>query len=214
MIKIYGRFSSLNVQKVMWMVSEIDLEYEHINVGGSFGGLDTPKFLAMNPHGKIPVVDDYGFIVWESHSILRYLAAKYAETGYWPHDPGERSLINRWMDWGQTALQPAFMDLFWGYFRTPEVQRNQPEIEKAIEACHKQYGVLDKILSEHDFLTGDYFTTADMPAGSTLYRYFNMGLPTPELPHLKAWYDRLAQRPGYQKWVMQDFFDLKGKLDY
>ena len=214
MLKIYGRFSSLNVQKVMWMIGELDLEYDHINVGGSVGGLDTPEFLTINPHGKVPVVDDNGFIVWESHSILRYLAAKFGESGYWPHDAAERSLINRWMDWGQTALQPAFMGLFWGFYRTPADQRDEQKIARYIEACHRQFGVLDQVLSNHDFLTGDYFTTADMPAGTTLYRYYNMDVPTPEMPHLKAWFDRLTQRPGYQKWVMQDFSELKGKTEY
>jgi len=214
MLKIYGRFSAINVQKVMWMVGELELEFEHFDVGGSAGGLDTPEFLSINPHARIPVIDDYGFIVWESHSILRYLAAKYGESGYWPRDPAGRSLINRWMDWGQTALQPAFIDLFWGYYRTPEGQHNNQLIDRYIKACHSQFAVLNKILSTHDFITGDYFTTADMPAGTLLFRYFNMGIPTPDLPNVKAWFERLTQRVGYQKWVMRDFSELKGKLDY
>src|ERR1700674_2390558 len=104
MLSVWGRKSSFNVQKVMWLVDELQLPHEHIPAGGSFGGLDAPEFLAMNPHGRVPVIDDGGVIVWESHAILRYLAAQYGRGRFWSHDAGERSSVERWMDWSQTTL--------------------------------------------------------------------------------------------------------------
>jgi len=120
MLKIWGRRNSFNVQKVMWLVGELGLEHEHINADGSFGGLDAPSFLAMNPHGRVPVIaDDDGTTVWESHTIIRYLAARYGLNTFCPADPAERSLADRWMDWALATLQPDFMDVFWGFYRPP-----------------------------------------------------------------------------------------------
>jgi glutathione S-transferase len=114
MLTVWGRRSSFNLQKVMWLVGELGLEHRHIEAGGRFGGLDTPEFTAMNPHGRVPVIDDDGTIVWESHAILRYLAARHGR--FWSDDPGARSQVDRWMDWSQTALQPDFlMGVFWGF---------------------------------------------------------------------------------------------------
>src|SRR5262245_62964304 len=115
MLKVWGRRSSFNVQKVMWLVGELGLPHAHIPAGGSFGGLDTPEFRAMNPHGRVPVIDDAGVVVWESHAVLRYLAARYGRPRFWSDDPAARSHADRWMDWSQTRLQPDFlMGVFWG----------------------------------------------------------------------------------------------------
>jgi glutathione S-transferase len=104
MLKVWGRCSAFNVQKVMWVVAELGLPHEHIDVGGAFGGLDDPAFLAMNPHGRIPVIDDAGLVVWESHAIIRYLCARYGSGTLWPRDAAERSFADRWMDWSATTL--------------------------------------------------------------------------------------------------------------
>src|ERR1700739_1511342 len=115
MLRIWGRRSSFNVQKVLWLVGELGLAHEHIPAGGSFGRLDEPAFRAMNPHGKVPVIEDGDVPGWESHAILRYLAARYGRGAFWSDDPAERSHAERWMDWAQTVLQPTFlMGIFWG----------------------------------------------------------------------------------------------------
>src|SRR5262245_18474713 len=120
MLTVWERSSSFNVQKVMWLVGELGLEHRHVDAGGRFGGLDTPEFRAMNPHGRVPVVEDGGSIVWESHAILRYLAARYGRGRFWSDDAGIRSQVDRCMDWAQTRLQPDFlMGIFWGFYRTP-----------------------------------------------------------------------------------------------
>lgn len=211
MLKLWGRTSAFNVQKIMWFLKELELDYEPMLVGGKYGGLDSPEFLAMNPHGRIPVLQDKEVVVWESHAILRYLAATYSNGTFWPTDPVTRSINDRWMDWAHTTLQPAFMKLFWGYYRTPEDQRDLPAIEAAIEQANVLFLALDHHLSQFAYMTGPGFTLADIPVGTTLYRYFHMGLPTLELEHVRAWYQRLAKRPAYQTSVMLPFEELKGR---
>lgn len=143
MLKIWGRRSSFNVQKVMWLVGELQLDHTHVDVGGKFGGLDTPAFLAMNPHGRVPVLEDGDVIVWESHAILRYLAARYGGERFWPADPAVRSLADRWMDWAHTSLQPDFLGgVFWGFYRTPDDQRNWPAIQAAVARSARHFGQL------------------------------------------------------------------------
>src|SRR5208282_5307977 len=147
MLKVWGRPNSFNVRKVMWLIGELGLEHERIDAGGSFGGLDRAEFLQMNPHGRIPVIDDAGAIVWESHTILRYLCARYAPGSFSAEDPAERSLADRWMDWSLATLQRDFMDLFWGFFRTPEDKRDWPWIRELVDRCARHYRILDEHLA-------------------------------------------------------------------
>lgn len=215
MIKIWGRRNSFNVQKVMWFMAELSLAYESIPAGGDFGGLDTPEFLRMNPHGRVPVIQDGKTIVWESHAILRYLAASYGQGQFWSNDAAERSQIDAWMDWSQTALQPDFlMGVFWGFYRTPEPQRDWSAIRKNMEACDRHFLLLNNILKDQLFLCGDKFTLADIPAGTTLYRYFELDIERPDIPHVEAWYKRLTERSAYRDHVMVPFGELQGCLEY
>ncbi len=210
MLKIWGRRNSANVQKVMWLVGEVGLAHERIDAGGPFGGLNDPKFLAMNPHGRVPVIEDDGAIVWESHSILRYLAARHQTESLWASDPAERSLADRWMDWTLASLQPAFGGVFLGFYRTPESKRNWPAIDAAVESCAEQFELLDRHLARQPYLAGDRLTLADFTAGTLLYRYFEMEIKRPDIPYVKAWYERLSERPAYREHVMIPFEDMRG----
>src|SRR5271169_1496999 len=120
MITLWGRPSSINVQKVLWTLGELALPFEHIDAGGDAGGLDDPAFRAMNPHGRVPVLKDGETAIWESHVIVRYLAAAYGTPGLAPADPAARAGCEAWMDWTLASLQPAISGLFWGWYRTPE----------------------------------------------------------------------------------------------
>jgi glutathione S-transferase len=215
MLKVWGRRSSFNVQKVMWLVDELGLAHEHIDAGGKFGGLDAPAFLAMNPHGKVPVIDDGGTVVWESHAILRYLAARHGGTRWWPVDAAQRSLADRWMDWSATTLQPDFlMGVFWGFYRTPEPQRDLLAIRKKVAACASHFQLLDRVLADRRYLLGDELTLADIPAATALYRYFGLDVERPAVPNVEAWYGRLQARPAYRAHVMLPFDELRGRLAY
>jgi glutathione S-transferase len=212
MLRIWGRRSSFNVQKVLWLAGELGLDYEHVPAGGDYGGLDTPAFRALNPHGRVPVLQDDRVVVWESHAILRYLAARYGAGVFWADDPAVRARIDGWMDWAQTALQPAFLGgVFWGYYRTPEAERDWRAIRSSLAATAALLGLLDGILSKSPFLVGDQLTLADIAAGTNLYRYFELEIERPPLPGVEGWYERLRARRAYQDHVMVPFDELKGQ---
>jgi len=214
-MRIWGRGSSFNVQKVLWLAGELGLNYEHIPVGGDLGGLDAPAFLALNPHGRIPVLEDGGVAIWESHAILRYLAARYGAGVFWNDDPAARARQDGWLDWAQTALQPAFLGgVFWGYYRTPEALRDGPAIEASLKRCAALFGLLDRVIGSGDIPGGEQLALADIAIGAHLYRYYQLDIARPALPNIEAWYERLQARPAYGQHVMVPFDDLKGKLDF
>ena len=216
MLQIWGRRNAFNVQKVLWLAGELGLPFVRMPAGGSEGPLDTPVFLALNPHGKVPVIQDAdGTVVWESHSILRYLAARYGPGRFWDEDPARRSQAERWMDWAQASLQPAFLQgVFWGYYRTPPERRDEQAVAAAVARSAECFGALDRWLATRPYLAGDALTLADIPAGTHLYRYFELDIDRPALPHVQAWYERLQQRPAYREHVMVPFAELRGRLGY
>lgn len=215
MLKVWGRRSSFNVQKVLWLVGELDLPHQHIPAGGDQGGLNDPEFLVMNPHGRVPVIDDDGVIVWESHAILRYLAARYGGPAWWPETPAGRAYADGWMDWSQTTLQRDFLTgVFWGWYRTPETQHDTPRIQSALVACANHFCLLDKALADRPYLGGQTPSLADIPCGTHLYRYYSLAIDRAETPNVEAWYARLQDRPAYRQAVMIPFDEMKGRLTY
>ena len=215
MLTIWGRKSSYNVQKVMWLVAELGAPFMHIELGGDFGGLDTPEFLAMNPHGRVPVLKDGDVIVWESQSILRYLAATYGSPQFWADGPAMRSHSDRWLDWNATTLQPDFLTgVFWGWYRTPTEARNTKAVEAKFAACSCHMQLLDKVIGDKPFLLGDRLSLADIAIGTAFHRYFNMDIPRPDVPRVVAWHTRLQQRSGYRSHVMIPFTELYGRLAF
>ena len=202
MLKIYGRENSINVMKALWAADEIGLSYERIDVGGAFGGNDQPWYRAMNPNGVIPTIDDDGFILWESNSITRYLTAKHAAGILWPADLQARGEAERWMDWQLSTIQGGMTTLFWGLIRTPEASRDLAAIEAARTATATLWQRLDAHLANRAYVAGSAFTMGDIPVGAMCHRW--MALPfkrndLPAMPHLRAWYERLLQRPAYIK---------------
>ncbi len=214
MIRIWGRASAFNLQKAYWALLETGQPYERIDAGGDFGGLDSSEFLVRNPNGRIPVIDDDGFVLWESQAIVRYLAEQHAPA-LLPDDVQGRALASQWMDWAQTSLLPAALDLFWGGVRTPKEKQSAAFVERALKGTIAALTLLDEELSIHDYLVGNNFSLADIPAGTCLYRFFEMdGIERPELAHVSAWYARLSVRPAYQQAVMVPFDDLIGKESF
>lgn len=214
-LTVWGRSSSFNLQKVMWLVGELELPHEHIQAGGDYGGLDTPEFLAMNPHGRVPVIRDGDTIVWESQTILRYLAATYGGDRFWSESAAARSLAERWMDWSACSLQPDFLNgVFWGFYRTPPEHRDMRAVNAAVARCTSHMRLLDRILADTPYLAGATLTLADIPAGTALFRYFGLEIERPDVPNVARWYERLQQRRAYRAHVMVPFDDLRGKLAY
>ena len=146
MLRIWGRKNSINVQKAMWSILETGIKHERIDAGGTFGGLNTPEFLAKNPNGLIPAIDDDGAVVWESQAIVRYIAARHGAGTLWPEDPAERAKADEWMEWNSSTLQPALMGVFMNVWRTPEFRRNPNLIRNLVSRCGQVMLFLDKHL--------------------------------------------------------------------
>ena len=215
MLKVWGRKNSINVQKVMWAVGELGIAYERTDAGGPFGGLNDPDFVTMNPMRRVPVIDDGGTIIWESHAIVRYLCALYGNGRLWPDNIARRGASDIWMEWTQANLQPAFTNgVFWGFYRTPETQRDWSAIRQSVQRTADLLRILDRHLADKSFVGGDGLTMGDIPPGVQLYRYFNLEIERPSLPHVEAWYQRLCSRPAYREHVMVPFDELRGRLDY
>jgi glutathione S-transferase len=213
-MQLFARRTSSNCQKVLWFLGELGSEYELVPTGGDAGGLDAPAYRALNPNGRVPTLVDGGVVIWESHSILRYLAARYAPARFWSDDPAERSCFERWMDWSQAQLDASFMSLFWGYWRTPEADRDESQNRLHRARCRHYMTVLDAALVERRYLLGDDLSLADVPAGALMYRYANLGATDPLLPNVARWYAALCERAPFRAHVMLPFDDLKGRLAF
>jgi glutathione S-transferase len=201
MLRIWGRVNSVNVKKALWAAEELGLQYERIDAGLHFGVTKTPEYRRMNPNSLVPTIEEDGFVLWESHSIVRYLAAKHAAGTLWPTDLRVRADAERWMDWAFT-FQNAMRDVFWGLIRTPPEKRDM----KAIEAGAKRSAdlleaVLETALAGKDYLTGKNFTMGDIPLGCEVQRWMRVPLERPRLPNVEAWFERLRARPAFLKIV-------------
>jgi len=197
MIKIWGRVNSVNVKKVLWCVEELALTYERADAGMQYGVVNTPEYRKMNPNGLVPTMDLDGFILWESHSIVRYLSAKYGRGVLWLMDEEARAVSNQWMDWA-FSFQSSVRDAFWGLIRTPADKRDA----KAIEASRLKSGdmarILDAALADRMYVAGA-FSMGDIPIGSEVQRWMRMPMERPKLPNLEAWFARLCARPAFKK---------------
>jgi len=201
-MKIWGRVNSINVMKVLWCADECGLKYDREDVGMAFGGNDQKWYLDMNPNGVVPTVEDGGRIIYESNTIVRYLAAKYAAGTLWPNDPGVRSEADRWMDWQNSTINGPMRDAFWGLIRTAPEKRDMAAINKSAVEAGKVWARLDQKLEGKLYVAGQHFTMGDIPVGCFVHRWFALPIERPELKNVKAWYERLKARPAYVKYVM------------
>jgi glutathione S-transferase len=201
-LKIWGRKNSINVQKVLWACAELGQTYERIDVGGAFGQNREPWYLAMNPNGLVPTIDDDGFVLWESNAIVRYLAAKHGMGTLCPADLHARADAERWMDWKLATVLPAMSPIFWGLVRTPPEKRDLGAIEAARVKLADAMIILDRRLATRNYVTGATFTMGDIPIGCMTYRWYALEIQRPDLPNLKRWYERLVARSGFETHVM------------
>jgi glutathione S-transferase len=203
---VWGRNTSSNVMKVLWGLGELNLPFERIDVGGAFGKTDTAEYRTMNPTGLVPTLQEGDFTLWESNAILRYLAQMHASGAkLWPGDPRTRATIDHWMDAQQTVFNRSMSAVFWGLVRTTAEQRDLKAVAASVAETTKAWRMIEAGLSRHDFIAGADFTLCDIPWGVHAHRWFGMdyqSLSRPELPALRAWYDRLCQRPAYQQHVV------------
>lgn len=199
MLKIWGRANSINVQKVLWCCAELDLPFERIDAGMQFGVNNTPEYRAMNPNGLVPVINDDGFVLWESHAIVRYLARRHGLGTLCPADHHAAADADRWMEWYSTTLWNLMRPIFWGLVRTPPEKRNLAEIDEARRKLADYLAMADTQLAKTVHLTGAQFTMGDIPLAVLCHRWFSLPLERPALPHLDRWFRAVSARPGFQQ---------------
>lgn len=199
MLKIWGRTTSINVQKVLWCCAELDLPYERVDAGGSFGINNTSEYLAMNPNGLVPTIEDDGLILWESHAIVRHLARKHGRGTLWPEDEKTCADADRWMEWYSTTLWNNLRPVFLNLVRIEPAKRDMKAVEEARKRMADNFAIVEKQLAGRDYLTGSRFNMADIPMGVALHRWFLLPIERPDYPRLAAYYERLRQRPGFAK---------------
>ncbi len=202
MLKILGRNNSSNVQKVLWALGELGLEYTRDDIGGPFGGNRETNYLIMNPNGLVPTLIDGDTVLWESNVIVRYLARKYAPNSLLPDSLTDLARAEQWMDWQQTVVAPAHFPVFWGLIRTAPEDRDLDAINNGRDRFEQVMTILDHHLSDSAFVGGENLSMADIPVGIMVYRWFTLDIERMELPSLHRWYQRLADRPAYKNTVM------------
>ena len=200
MITLWGRTTSSNVMKVLWLLDELGLSHERRDVGGPFGGTATPEYRAMQPLGLVPALEeDGGFTLFESNVILRYICNAHAPASpLYPAAPRARAQIEAWMDFQQTALGRPASVVFHGLVRTPPERRDPVAIAAGVRDAGAIWAIIDARLARHDYVAGEQLTLADFAFGPHVHRWFTMQFEgRPDAPALRAWYDRLLARPAY-----------------
>jgi glutathione S-transferase len=203
-LRILGHPASSNVQKVLWCCGELALPFERRDIGGPFGGNRTPEYLALNPNGLVPTIDDDGFVLWESNVIVRYLVSKYASgaaLSLYPAGLGRRAEAERWMDWQQTTLAAPMGILFRALLRKPPTPVDDAALEAARDKACASWEMLDRALENRSYVAGAELTVGDIALGNAIHRWYRLPIERPSLPRLEAWYARLCQRPAYQEHI-------------
>lgn len=212
MITVWGRATSSNVQIVVWALAELGRPFERLDVGGQFGGTDTPDYGRMNPNRLVPTIQDGDLILWESAAIVRYLGAKYGDEHFWPQDPAARARIDKWAEWSKTTFGPTLLTgLFWPLIGMPEAKRDMQAVAAAATKLQNLARMIDARLAESDYLGGNALAFGDCIFGALLYRYFTLDFERAETPHLEAYYKRLCARPAYARHVMVSYDSLRAK---
>lgn len=198
MLKIWGRTNSINVQKVLWTCAELKLKYDRVDAGMQFGVNNTPEYLAMNPNGLVPTISDDGFILWESHAIVRYLCRRHGKGTLWPNDDEVCADADRWMEWYSTTLWLNLRPVFLNLVRLAPEKRDMALVEGSRKKLAANFDVVNKLLAGRQYMAGSALTMGDIPMGVTVHRWFLLPIERPPYPHLQAYYERLKQRPGFQ----------------
>ena len=196
MLKIWGRISSINVRKVVLAAQWMGIAFERMDAGLAFGINKTPDYLARNPNGLVPLIEDDGLTLWESNVIVRYLCAKHSPGRLYPESLPARFDAERWMDWQQTTVSPAGRTAFIQLIRTPAEQRSAELIAQSTAAMEPLLNVVDAHLARQPFMAGNAFTMADIPIACETHRWHGLPVQRAARPHLERWYQGIAAHPA------------------
>ena len=202
MLKIWGRATSSNVQKVLWTCTELSVPFERLDAGREFGQVDQDWYAELNPNRLVPVLRDGDLVLWESNTICRYVANRYGGEALYPTEPGARALVERWMDWQLSTLGPAITPVFWALVRPSPGGPVAMQLAGLIDKLARTWALLDRELAGRPYVAGDFLSLGDIVLGNAIRRWYAFEFERPDLPHLAAWHKRLAARPGYQSHLM------------
>jgi glutathione S-transferase len=192
----------VNVQKVLWCLAELELDYTRIDAGLQHGKNTEAWYLALNPNGRVPLLVDDAFSLWESNTIVRYLASKHGFGTLCPASLETRALAERWMDWQLSTLITPVSVVFQNLIRRPAADRDLAAVERSIVEANRAMTLLDAHLTAQPYVAGAAFTMGDIPAGATAHRWLEIpGIERPPLPAVRAWRERLAARAPFREHV-------------
>ncbi|WP_347555725.1 glutathione S-transferase [Robbsia sp. KACC 23696] len=198
MLKILGKASSINVRKVLWACEALQLPYEREDWGSGFRPTDTAEFLTLNPNALVPVIRDGDFVLWESNTIIRYLASRYGDQSLYPLAPEARARVDQWIDWQASDLNRAWSYAFLGLVRQSPAHTAADQIAASIASWTHFMGILEKqLVQTRGFVAGSAFSLADIPIGLSVNRWFGTPFDRPALPAVSDYFARLAESPGF-----------------
>ena len=211
MLTVWGRRTSSNVQAVMWCIAELGIEHKRIDAGHTYGVVDTPDYLAMNPNGTVPTIrDNDDPPLFESGAILRYLAGYYAPEAFWPKDPVARAQVDMWAEWSKLNIALNLtVPIFWRLVRTAPSKRDPQAIAEAVAKLERYLGIADARLRQTSFIAANHLTLADIQFGHVLYRYYEMDIERRSLPHVRRYYQSLCALQTYADNVMVPYDELR-----
>jgi glutathione S-transferase len=196
-MKLLGRKTSGNVQKVMWLFEELKMPYTREDYGRQFNNnTQTPEYLRMNPNAKVPTLVDGDLVVWESNTILRYVAAK-AKSALYPSDLARRTHVERWMDWQLAALNPPYLAMFKETKLEPD--KRSADFPAQLKDFSAQLSILDKSMADRKWVGGNELSIADICLGPIVYRCLRFPVELPALPNLKHWDAAISAREPFKK---------------
>ena len=196
-LRILGRTTSLNVRKVLWTCAELDLPFEHVEKDDAL--------LAHNPNGLVPVIRDGDFVLWESNAICRYLAGKQPRSTLLPDDPRQRALVEQWMDWQATELNTSWRYAFLALVRRHPDYTQARDIAESLVSWHRHIRMLDDHFARGgQFVTGEFFTLADVVLGLSIHRWVASPIDRPPMDAVLGYYQRLSVRPAFRAHVDPD----------
>ncbi|RKQ53284.1 glutathione S-transferase [Vogesella indigofera] len=198
MLQILGRASSINVRKVLWTCAELDIAFEREDWGAGFRSTHSPEFMALNPNAMVPVIRDDDFVLWESNTIIRYLASRYGGESFYPTPAQARARVDQWLDWQATDLNNSWSYAFMSLVRHSPQHQDSAALAQACSTWSRHMAILERQLDRTGaYVSGDAFSLADIAIGLSVHRWFATPLAHPPLPAVAAYYERLSQRPGY-----------------
>ncbi|GJD49840.1 Glutathione S-transferase GstB [Methylobacterium crusticola] len=196
MRRLWGRLNSVNVQKAVWGLEELGLAYERVEAGGAFGRVREPAYLALNPNGLVPVLEEDGYVLWESNAILRYLARGHGAGALWPEGARARGHVDQWLDWQAGTFTPAMRDVFWQTVRTAPAAQDAAIIARSVAEAEACAAILEAHLRGRAYAVGEDFTAADIALGCAAHRWLHLDVARVERPALRDWYARISARPA------------------